>query len=68
MAKGKAPPRKGDRPDYNPEPPAREKLGDQNPGVDEYQPERNRNAPAVTVIVTVVAVLVLAALYFLLRG
>ncbi|MEX2540312.1 MAG: hypothetical protein WD314_00830 [Trueperaceae bacterium] len=68
MAKGKAPPPHDSKPDYNPEAPARERLGDETPEVNEFQPPRNRSAPAVSVIVTVIAVLVLAALYFIFRG
>jgi hypothetical protein len=68
MAKGKAPPPHESKPDYNPEPPARERLGDDVPEVREYEPPRGRNAPSVAVTVTVIVVLVLAVLYFLFRG
>lgn len=68
MAKEKSPPPRRDSPDYNPEPPARERLGDDKPQVNEYEPPRNRNAPAMSVIITVVVVLLLAVLYFLFRG
>jgi hypothetical protein len=67
MSKGKAPP-PGGKPDYNPDQPARDRLGDEAPTVNEHEPARNRTAPAVSVITTVVVVLVLAALYFLFRG
>ncbi|MEX2535712.1 MAG: hypothetical protein WD273_08940 [Trueperaceae bacterium] len=68
MAKQKPPPPQHDQPDYNPEPPARERLGDDNPQVNEYNPPRNRNVPGVAIVVTVIVVLVLAVLYFLARG
>ena len=68
MAKEKPPPPHSANPDYDPEPPARERLGDDNPKVNEYDPPRNRNASSVAVITTVVVVLLLAVLYFLLRG
>jgi hypothetical protein len=68
MAKGKPPRPHRSRPDYNPEPTARERMSEDAPEVREYEPPRNRTAPAVSVIITVVAVAVLALLYFLFRG
>ena len=57
----------GDEPDYNPEPPARELMGDDNPKVNEFEPERNRNVSSIAIRTTVIVVLVLAVLYFLFR-
>lgn len=68
MAKEKAPPPHSDHPDYNPDAPTREELGDPLPQVDQYEPERNRSAPSVAVLVTVVLVVLLAVVYFLARG
>lgn len=68
MPDEKAPPPHDDKPDYNPEPPARERLGDDNPKIDEYDPPRNRNASSVAVITTVIVVLLLAVAYFMFRG
>lgn len=67
MARGKKPPR-NDKPDYNPEPPPRDEMGEQSQQVNGYEPPRNRNSVGVTVIVTVVVMLILAVLYFLFRG
>jgi hypothetical protein len=67
MPKGKPPPPHRDHPDYDPEPPGREFMGDDNPEVREYEPSRQRNAPTVSVVVTVVVVAVLGLLYFLFR-
>jgi hypothetical protein len=68
MAKGKPPPPHESKPDYNPEPPARERLGDKVPEIREHNAPRNRTAPSVSVLITVIVVLVLAVLYFLFRG
>ncbi|HEX7003378.1 MAG TPA: hypothetical protein VF168_04245 [Trueperaceae bacterium] len=68
MPREKPPPPRRDHPDYDPEPPPRDQLGDDNPKVNEYDPPRNRNASSVAVFTTVIVVLVLAVAYFLLRG
>ena len=68
MPEEKAPPPHRDNPDYNPEPPPRDRLGDDNPKVNEYDPPRNRNASSVAVITTVIVVLLLAIAYFMFRG
>lgn len=68
MPDEKTPIPSGDEPDYNPEPPPRDRLGDDNPKVDEYDPPRNRNISGVAVIATVIVVLLLGIAYFMFRG
>lgn len=68
MPKGKPPPPHHDNPDYNPEPPARERLGDDNPEVNEYEPERNRNVSGMSIIATVIVMILLGIAYFMFRG